>query len=208
MPAAIDMLPDFSCLQYVEEPVQDPRDLAAFFGQTHIPMALDETLDEAFSGQGLFKYSSALDPEHRLQQQMAELGRGAVVALVAKPGMIGGFERAMSLSHWAASQGVKVPAQWLCCHTHNIPIDRQPKKAHAFTRSMVVGPSTASEMSLSGILLLLHSGVHGFKCRQADRLCVVHFTRQTAIIDWSLRLSIETWPLHTTSWTRCSCLFA
>ncbi|DBA90081.1 TPA: hypothetical protein ACH3X1_003400 [Trebouxia sp. C0004] len=95
-------------LQYIEEPVQDTRDLAAFFGQTHIPMALDETLDEAFSGQGLFRYSSALGPEQRLQQQIAELGHGAVVALVAKPGMIGGFERAMSLSHWAASQGIKV----------------------------------------------------------------------------------------------------
>ena len=104
-------------LQYVEEPLQDTRDLAAFFGQTHIPMALDETLDEAFSGQGLFRFSSALGPEQRLQQQMAELGHGAVVALVAKPGMIGGFERAMSLSHWAASQGIKVSVQWLCCRT-------------------------------------------------------------------------------------------
>ena len=102
-------------LQYIEEPVQDTRDLAAFFGQTRIPMALDETLDEAFSGQGLFRHSSALGPEQRLQQQMAKLGHGAVVALVAKPGMIGGFERAMSLSHWAASQGIKVLAQWLCC---------------------------------------------------------------------------------------------
>ncbi len=103
-------------LQYIEEPVQDTRDLAAFFGQTHIPMALDETLDEAFSGQGLFRYNSALGPEQRLQQQLAELGHGAVVALVAKPGMIGGFERAMSLSYWAASQGIKVFAQWLHCH--------------------------------------------------------------------------------------------
>ena len=95
--------------------MQDTRDLAAFFGQTRIPMALDETLDEAFSGQGIFRYSSGLGPEQRLQEQMAELGHGAIVALVAKPGMIGGFERAMSLSQWAASQGIKVLAQWLCC---------------------------------------------------------------------------------------------
>ncbi len=100
----------FYDMQYIEEPVQDTRDLAAFFGQTRIPMALDETLDEAFSGQGLFRYSSALGPEQRLQQQLAELGHGAIVALVAKPGMIGGFERAMSLGHWAASQGIKVLA--------------------------------------------------------------------------------------------------
>ena len=60
-------------LQYIEEPVQDTRDLAAFFGQTRIPMALDETLDEAFSGQGLFRYSSALGPEQRLQQQFDAL---------------------------------------------------------------------------------------------------------------------------------------
>jgi len=65
-------------------------------------MALDETLDEAFSGQGLFRYSPALGPEQRLQQQMAELGHGAIVALVAKPGMIGGFER----------------ADHSCCHDH------------------------------------------------------------------------------------------
>ncbi len=110
-------------LQYIEEPVQDTRDLAAFFGQTRIPMALDETLDEAFSGQGLFRYSLALRPEQRLQQQMAELGHGAVVALVAKPGMIGGFERALSLSHWAATQGIKVLAQWLYCHILNFPIE-------------------------------------------------------------------------------------
>ena len=42
---------DTACeVQYVEEPVQDTRDLAAFFDQTHIPLALDETLDEALSG--------------------------------------------------------------------------------------------------------------------------------------------------------------
>ena len=85
-------------------------------------MALDETVDEAFSGLGVFRHSSALGPEQRLQQQMAEVGHGAVVALVAKPGMIGGFERAMSLSHWAASQGIKVLAQWLCCCVEKLPL--------------------------------------------------------------------------------------
>ncbi len=126
-------------LQYIEEPVQDTRDLAAFFGQTHIPMALDETLDEAFSGQGHFRYSSAMGPEQRLQQQMAELGHGAVVALVAKPGIIGGFERAMSLSHWAASQGIKVLAQWLCCHVLNIPIATGNQEKHMHSHAAWCG---------------------------------------------------------------------
>lgn len=97
---------DTACLvQYVEEPVHDTRDLAAFFDQTHVPLALDETLDKALSGRGPQTSKSG---ESRLQQHISGLSKGAVAALVMKPGVIGGFERAACLSQWAASHGIQV----------------------------------------------------------------------------------------------------
>lgn len=104
---------DIACLvQYVEEPVHDIRDLAAFFDQTHIPLALDETLDETLSGRGPLTSKSG---ESRLQQQISGLSKGAVAALVVKPGVIGGFERAACLSQWAAGHGIQVRLHLTCC---------------------------------------------------------------------------------------------
>ena len=95
-------------LQYIEEPVQDPRDLAAFYGQTRVPMALDETLDEVFARGSILRDSSATAPQAGLHTITAELGRAAIAGLVVKPGAIGGFERALDLHKWASMQGIQV----------------------------------------------------------------------------------------------------
>ena len=104
----------FHLLQYLEEPVQDIRDLAAFFGQTGLHVALDETLDEAFAGQGIFKGASVVTPEDRLHTLLSQLGKGAVAGLVVKPGAIGGFERALTLSRWATMHGIHVSSLEPC----------------------------------------------------------------------------------------------
>lgn len=97
-------------MQYLEEPVQDVRDLAAYFSQAGVPIGLDETLDEAFAAQ---HDDTALTLEGRLDQLLSELGEGAVAALVVKPGAIGGFERALDLHGWAAKRGMHVSVPWL-----------------------------------------------------------------------------------------------
>lgn len=101
-------------MQYIEEPVQDIRDLAAFFGQTGVPVALDETLDEAFAGQGIFKAASMESPEGRLHTLISQLGKGAIAGLVVKPGAIGGFERTLALSRWATMHGIRVSSPEAC----------------------------------------------------------------------------------------------
>ena len=92
-------------LQYLEEPVQDARDLPSYFSQTGIPIGLDETLDEAFAAQ---HDDLGLTPEERLAKLVCELGEGAVAGLVVKPGAVGGFERALDLHRWAVKHGIHV----------------------------------------------------------------------------------------------------
>ena len=95
------------CLQYLEEPVQDVRDLHAYFSQTGIPIGLDETLDEAFAAQ---HHDLGLTLEEGLAKLVCELGEGAVGGLVVKPGAVGGFERALALHRWAVKRGIHVSA--------------------------------------------------------------------------------------------------
>ena len=105
---AVDQNSDTWCwhvLQYLEEPVQDVRDLPAYFSQTGIPIGLDETLDEAFAGQ---PHESGLTVEDRLARLVCELGKGAVGSLVVKPGAVGGFERGLDLHRWAIKHGIHV----------------------------------------------------------------------------------------------------
>ena len=92
-------------LQYLEEPVQDVRDLPAYFSQTGIPIGLDESLDEAFAAQ---HHNLELTLEERLAKLLCELGEGAVGGLVVKPGAIGGFEKALDLHCWAFKHGIHV----------------------------------------------------------------------------------------------------
>lgn len=96
---------DWQFLQYLEEPVQDVRDLPSYFSQTGIPIGLDETLDEAFAAQ---HHDLGLNPEERLAKLVCELGEGAVAGLVVKPGAVGGFERALDLQRWAGKRGIHV----------------------------------------------------------------------------------------------------
>ena len=95
-------------MQYVEEPVQDTRDLGAFFDQTHIPTALDETLDEAVSGKHASSHPPAMTPQAILQHLISQLPKGAIAALVVKPGVVGGFEKASGVSQWAAAHNIQV----------------------------------------------------------------------------------------------------
>ena len=96
--------------QYLEEPVQDIRDVQAYYRQTGIPIGLDETLDEVFAPQGTmpFLHQTGLTAEDRLGLLVSELGQGAVAALVVKPGAVGGFERALDLHRWAEKRGIHV----------------------------------------------------------------------------------------------------
>ena len=98
----------FCGVQYLEEPVADIRDLAAFAEQTQIPIALDETLDQLFAGQGIAASSPSQRHEHVLHSFVSQLPAGAVAALVVKPGVIGGFERAVQLQQWARTQDIQV----------------------------------------------------------------------------------------------------
>lgn len=97
-------------VQYLEEPVQDTRDLQAYFRQTGIPIGLDETLDEVFAPHGTLPLhqQSGHTAEDRLGLWVSELGKGVVGALVVKPGAVGGFERALDLHRWAAKHGIHV----------------------------------------------------------------------------------------------------
>lgn len=99
-------------VQYLEEPVQDIRDLPAYFRQTGIPIGLDETLDEVFAPHSTLPLHHQLGhtAEDRLGLLVSELGEGAVGALVVKPGAVGGFERALDLHRWAGKRGIHVSA--------------------------------------------------------------------------------------------------
>ena len=99
---------NFCAVQYLEEPVADIRDLASFAEQTQISVALDETLDELFAGQGIAASSASLEHRPVLHSFVSQLPAGAVAALVVKPGMIGGFERAVQLQQWASAQDIQV----------------------------------------------------------------------------------------------------
>lgn len=89
-------------LQYIEEPVQDTADLADFYAQTHMSLALDETLDEGLP------LGSAAGLGSKVQQVVSMLPFGAVAALVVKPGAVGGFERTHALAKAAAKQNIQV----------------------------------------------------------------------------------------------------
>jgi isochorismate synthase/2-succinyl-5-enolpyruvyl-6-hydroxy-3-cyclohexene-1-carboxylate synthase/2-succinyl-6-hydroxy-2,4-cyclohexadiene-1-carboxylate synthase/O-succinylbenzoate synthase len=77
-------------LEYVEEPLARPQDIPRFCDETGIRVALDETVDE-----------DTIDDRDHLQ----ECSSSGVVAMVIKPGQIGGFERAAAIAEWALNHG-------------------------------------------------------------------------------------------------------
>ncbi len=74
-------------IEYIEEPLADPAQLARFYALTGVPVALDETL-------------AAADPE------VVEIPAG-VAALVLKPMVLGGFETTARLIRLARRHGLK-----------------------------------------------------------------------------------------------------
>lgn len=94
-------------MQYMEEPTASLQDSLEFSGATGIPIALDETLDEA-----LLSYSPANQTPSVpavLQGLLgAKSGCEGLAALVVKPGVVGGFERAFQIAAWAQPRGLKV----------------------------------------------------------------------------------------------------
>ena len=88
-------------LQYVEEPVRDvENDLAAFHCTTGVPVALDESVDDAFA-----RADAERIPVADALEELFEPTFG-VVALVLKPGVLGGFEACAAAAAAARTKGV------------------------------------------------------------------------------------------------------
>ncbi|OAY31236.2 hypothetical protein MANES_14G092500v8 [Manihot esculenta] len=77
-------------LQYIEEPVQDENDIIKYCEESGLPVALDETIDKIC--------------ENPLDMLMKYAHPG-IVAVVIKPSVVGGFERAALIAQWAHRQG-------------------------------------------------------------------------------------------------------
>ncbi|XVE91706.1 hypothetical protein REPUB_Repub01dG0034000 [Reevesia pubescens] len=77
-------------LQYIEEPVQNEDDIIRFCEESGLPVALDETIDNC--------------PENPLNI-LVKYSHLSIVALVIKPTVIGGFEKAALIARWAHRQG-------------------------------------------------------------------------------------------------------
>lgn len=78
-----------SCgLQYLEEPVKDPKDLLKFCKETGLPVALDESIDKN---------------AENVMQMFSHIG---LAAAIIKPSSVGGFERAAMIAKWAQRHGM------------------------------------------------------------------------------------------------------
>ncbi|WCJ35750.1 2-succinyl-5-enolpyruvyl-6-hydroxy-3-cyclohexene-1-carboxylate synthase [Euphorbia peplus] len=77
-------------LQYIEEPVQDEDDIIKYSEESGLPVALDETVNKV-----------AGDP----LDMLAKYSHPGIVAVVIKPSVIGGFERAALIAKWAHHHG-------------------------------------------------------------------------------------------------------
>ena len=89
-------------LQYVEEPVRDiESDLAAFHCTTGVPVALDESVDDALLRARNKNNASVADALEELFEPTF-----GVVALVLKPGVLGGLEACAAAAAAARTKGV------------------------------------------------------------------------------------------------------
>ena len=98
-------------MQYVEEPVSDLVDLAAFHCTTGVPVALDESVDEAMRGGADGARDGDGDDDDDSTGSLNALielfePSNGVVAIVLKPSVIGGFERCARAAAAARSRGV------------------------------------------------------------------------------------------------------
>jgi isochorismate synthase/2-succinyl-5-enolpyruvyl-6-hydroxy-3-cyclohexene-1-carboxylate synthase/2-succinyl-6-hydroxy-2,4-cyclohexadiene-1-carboxylate synthase/O-succinylbenzoate synthase len=107
-----------SVLAYVEEPTQDPRDMSTFYAETGIAVAVDESLDEGLVGPqhvllnpaaaevGLNPNDSSSSSSSRERLDLS--ASSGLAAVVIKPAVVGGFERAWGLARWAQQEGLRV----------------------------------------------------------------------------------------------------
>lgn len=110
--------------QYIEEPAASLADSLRFAALTGIPIALDETLDEACTqihsaagGAKLGELEEALP---------AVSAAGGVAAVVLKPAVLGGFERTARVAAWARVRGMQVrelAVLTMTAHVCTIPCD-------------------------------------------------------------------------------------
>jgi len=105
-----------SLLAYIEEPMQDPTDMALFYAETGIAVALDESLDEGLVGprQILLNPAAAAaaaaengNSGSSSRRQLDLSASSGLAAVVIKPAVVGGFERAWGLVRWAQQQGLR-----------------------------------------------------------------------------------------------------
>jgi len=95
-------------VEYVEEPCADPQHLESFFEQTGVPVALDESVDD-----GTFSTAAAAaegEDEDEAGETAAVLllpPSAGIAAVVLKPSVVGGLERAAALAHAARAQGAR-----------------------------------------------------------------------------------------------------
>ena len=95
-----------AAVEYIEEPVANPRDIARFSEQTAIRVALDESLDD---GSFLPQLVHAPTGGMELAGAPAEgvVAAAAVSAVVIKPAVLGSMERMCALVRWCATHGVR-----------------------------------------------------------------------------------------------------
>ncbi len=98
-------------IDYIEEPLRGPENLSEFFDRTGIPVALDESLA------GIAPYNLKLQK--------------GVKALVLKPSILGGLERAAQFSRLAIKQGI-IPVI-SCAFLSGIGLSALAQFAAAFT---------------------------------------------------------------------------
>ncbi|CAN0923899.1 Protein PHYLLO, chloroplastic [Linum grandiflorum] len=79
-----------SDLQYIEEPVQNEEEIVKYCNESGLPVALDETIDN-IAGNPL--------------DILAKYAHPNIVAVVIKPGVVGGFEKAALIARWAQKEG-------------------------------------------------------------------------------------------------------
>ncbi|KAI9169285.1 hypothetical protein LWI28_010195 [Acer negundo] len=77
-------------IQYIEEPVQDEDDIIKYCEESGLPVALDETVDNF---------------QENALKMLVKYAHPGIVAIVIKPSVIGGFERAALIARWAQQQG-------------------------------------------------------------------------------------------------------
>mmetsp|Transcript_9649 Transcript_9649/g.35353 ORF Transcript_9649/g.35353 Transcript_9649/m.35353 type:complete len:2049 (+) Transcript_9649:190-6336(+) len=89
------------CLEYIEEPVADWRDIRLFHRRTNVAVALDETL-ELLSASEIQAFMDSC-----VSQGEASTGPGGrmIAAFVLKPGVLGGFENTYQLAQLGRRYG-------------------------------------------------------------------------------------------------------